>query len=134
MAGACVVGGQESKLSTQVANISLGTQDVGPNRRFYVEFLELEVREDDGKMLVLEGNLLIDGGHPNPTTTWAHIMLLSDDLDALEKRAAEFGYACKKHQWGSLGFSDPDGRMVEVMRESAWRELQTKRGVKKPWP
>ena len=121
-------------MSTLVANISLGTQDVGPNRRFYVEFLGIEVRSDDGKMLVLDGNLLIDAAHPHPTTTWAHIMLLNDDLDALAQRAAEFGYPCKKHPWGTLGFHDPDGRMVEVMAESAWRELQAERGVKKPWP
>lgn len=76
----------------QIANISLSTQDLESNRKFYVDFLELGVRGNDGKMLVLEGNLVIDSAHGNSTTTQAHIMVLADDLDAVEKRADDFGY------------------------------------------
>ena len=119
---------------TLVANISLGTQDVAPNRRFYVDLLGIGVRSDSEKMLVLDGNLLIDGAHPHPTTTWAHIMLLNEDLEGLEARAAEFDYTVRKTEWGTLTFKDPDGRMVEVMRLSAWRALQEKNGVTNPWP
>jgi len=118
----------------QIANISLSTQNIAANRRFYVDFLGLGVRGDDGKMLVLEGNLVIDSAHGNPTTTGAHIMLLADDLGAVSNRAREFGYACAKNPWGNLSMSDPDGRMLEVMSREDWDAIQRGAGVAKPGP
>ncbi len=118
----------------EIANVSLSTQDIEANRRFYVEFLQVGLRGDDGKMLALEGKLVIDAAHGNPTTVaGAHIMLVADDLDAVASRANEFGYACSTTSWGNLWMKDPDERMVEVMSRSAWdaavnRAAQTSAG------
>ena len=113
----------------QIANISLSTQDLAANRRFYVDFLGIGVKGDDGKMLVLEGNLVIDSAHGNPTTTGAHIMVLADDLDPVSSRAVEFGYPCSKSPWGNLSMKDPDGRMVEVMSREKWSAIQRRADV-----
>ena len=117
----------------QIAKITLNTNDVAANRRFYVEFLGLTLlSEHEGAMLVFDGNLNIDSGHGNPPTTSAHIMLLSEDLQAAKQRAAEFGYQLIwENAWGApaLMLHDPDSRMVEVMKTSHWESLIKTRGT-----
>lgn len=107
----------------KVGNISLSTQDLEANRSFYVGWLGVPVKGEHERMLVLEGNLVIDAAHGNPATTGAHIMLVADDLGALARRATELGIACRETTWGTLSACDPDGRMVEVMAQSRWAEL-----------
>ena len=116
----------------QVANISLSTQDIASNRRFYVDFLGLQLKGDDSKMLMFEGNLVIDAAHGNPTTTGTHIMLLDDDLEVVAGRAANFGFQCSKNPWGNLSMRDPDGRMVEVMRLQDWNAIERTRAHQEP--
>ena len=104
----------------RIGNISLSTQDLAANRRFYAEALGVPVRGDHGQMVVFEGNLVIDAAHGNPPTTGAHVMLVADDLDEVADRLSAADVACKRTGWGTLWLSDPDGRMVEVMSSEAW--------------
>jgi catechol 2,3-dioxygenase-like lactoylglutathione lyase family enzyme len=104
----------------RVANISLSTNDLEANHRFYAEALGVPVLGVHERMVVFEGNLVIDAAHGNPPTTGAHVMLVADDLDAVAGRLAEASVPCRRNPWGSLSLSDPDGRMVEVMSTEAW--------------
>ena len=104
----------------RVANISLSTQDLDANRRFYAEVLGVPLAGEHERMVVFEGNLVIDAAHGNPTTTGVHVMLVADDLDAVAERLAAASVSCRRTPWGSLSLSDPDGRMVEVMSTAAW--------------
>ena len=104
----------------RIANISLSTRDLDANRQFYVEALGLGVLGDHGKMVVFEGNLVIDAAHGNPPTEGAHVMLVTDDLDAASERLRGAGVECRRTPWGTLSLHDPDGRMVEVMSSEAW--------------
>jgi catechol 2,3-dioxygenase-like lactoylglutathione lyase family enzyme len=67
----------------RVANISLSTNDLEANHRFYAEALGVPVLGVHERMVVFEGNLVIDAAHGNPPTTGAHVMLVADDLDAV---------------------------------------------------
>lgn len=104
----------------RVANISLSTNDLGANRRFYAEALGVGVVGDHDKMVVFEGNLVIDAAHGNPPTTGAHVMLVADDLDEVFARLSAASVPARRTAWGTLSLSDPDGRMVEVMSSEAW--------------
>jgi catechol 2,3-dioxygenase-like lactoylglutathione lyase family enzyme len=108
----------------KIAKVTLNTNDIEANRRFYLEFMGLKLLGDHGgRMLVLDGNLNIDSGHGNPPTTSAHIMLLADDPQQLKSRGEQFGYPVAWEQETSVMFKDPDGRLVEVMATSRWEEL-----------
>jgi catechol 2,3-dioxygenase-like lactoylglutathione lyase family enzyme len=104
----------------RIANISLSTNDLDANRRFYAEVLGVPMLAAHERMAVFEGNLVIDAAHGNPTTTGAHVMLVADDLDDVAGRLEGASVPCKRTSWGSLSLSDPDGRMVEVMSTEAW--------------
>ena len=104
----------------RIANISLSTTELEANKRFYADVLGVPVRGEHERMVVFEGNLVIDAAHGNPPTTGAHVMLVDDDLDAVADRLAAASVACRRNPWGSLSLTDPDGRMVEVMSTEAW--------------
>lgn len=104
----------------RVANISLSTSDLDANRRFYADVLGVPVAGDHEKMVVFEGNLVIDAAHGNPPTTGAHVMLVADELDAVADRLAAAEVTFRRTPWGTLSLCDPDSRMVEVMSTAAW--------------
>jgi catechol 2,3-dioxygenase-like lactoylglutathione lyase family enzyme len=110
-------------MSRRLCEIAIVSSDVAATARFYERVLGRVAAEGGHPTFYLDGivlRILDAGASPTGTPTRDHIAICVDDVD---EAAGEFDDAldleARDYYWGRSAYlRDPDGRVVELFRDS----------------